>query len=180
MLTVGLDSYVTVEEADAYVSSHFMSADGQRTAWENLSEADKEVALRNALQAMERIALQGRKKDSEQSLSFPRCYKNGYYYPLEWYEVTLYEDFMWHCQVDVPEDIKCAQIHEAVEIASPSKDTNDYDSLNGAVQSVSVTGMSESYKTAPIGLSATPETELRSKKAQKFIKVYTGGGYNVN
>jgi len=179
MLTVGTESYVEVADADTYITDHYLSTDAQRIAWEAMAEGDKEIALKNAVLALENIVVKGRKKDSEQSLSFPRCYKNANYFPFAWYEQAYIEGIRMDCEVEVPVKVKNAQIHEALELASPSKDTIDFESLNSAVNSYSVTGLSESFKNVPAFASNTPETELRSKKAQKLMKLYTGGVYSV-
>ncbi|WP_162938988.1 hypothetical protein [Christensenella minuta] len=34
-LTTGIDTYVTTEEAGAYIAMHYLSTDEQRMAWEN-------------------------------------------------------------------------------------------------------------------------------------------------
>jgi hypothetical protein len=47
-IVVGTDSYVTVIEADTYISLHYLSTNAQRQAWEELITEDKEIILRKA------------------------------------------------------------------------------------------------------------------------------------
>lgn len=178
-ITVGTDTYVTVAEADTYIAEHYMSTDFQRIEWETLDDVNKEIVLRNATPSIGNIKLNGRKKDSDQVLSFPRCYKNAYYLPISWYETKDIDGYSMHCEVDVPDNIKYAQVAEAIELCKATKDSSDYMALNGAVKSYSITGLSETYKDIPNGASGTPSTELRSKKAQKLLQDYVGGGYHV-
>lgn len=71
MLTVGTDSYVTVAEADEYISKRYTSNSKDRKRWEELSKEDKEIIIRNACDEIELMPFQGRKITMEQKLAFP-------------------------------------------------------------------------------------------------------------
>ena len=47
-LTIGVDSYASVGQADAYIAGRYPESDGRREAWEASSEGDKEAFLRTA------------------------------------------------------------------------------------------------------------------------------------
>ena len=46
MLTIGKDSYVTLEEAEKLISENFISTDDVYVFWRELSDQDKEALLR--------------------------------------------------------------------------------------------------------------------------------------
>lgn len=68
-LTVGIDSYVSVANADAYFVGRY-GAD----VWTAAITADKEAALKTATLRIDSMGLLGKKKVAEQVLEFPRCY----------------------------------------------------------------------------------------------------------
>ena len=115
--------YVTLEEANAYVTDHFMSSDMTRVAWETLSDADKMVLLRNSYRAIEMLPFSKRKTTAAQPSAFPR----------------------WP-STDVPVQIKDAQIANAIALADESsrEDAAYYDKLKTfRVQSYSLGNLSE-------------------------------------
>ena len=71
MLTVGADSYVTVDEASEYIQAHYPSADARAQAWGELSEADQEVFLRRACDSLSRLSYRGVTFTAFQPLPFP-------------------------------------------------------------------------------------------------------------
>jgi hypothetical protein len=71
-LQVGVDSYVTVEEADEFISKTYISTDAYRAKWSTLSTEDKEALLRASTLAIDQLAFTGTKRDWGQKLSFPR------------------------------------------------------------------------------------------------------------
>lgn len=180
MIQVNTDTYIEVDEADEYVGKYYLDTDAKSTAWNGLNESQKEVVLRNAAMAIDSIVFPGRKKDLEQEMEFPRCYKNGYYFPLSWYETYTLEGGSWHCQIDVPLKIRNAQIEEALEIASASVDSENYQVFNGNLKSFSITGLSETYNLNTSGAVASVKNALRSSRAQRWVGKYVGGGFNVN
>ena len=152
-LIVGTDSYVTLEEANTYISTYYTSTNSQRIAWESLSDEDKEVYLRNALVAMEQLHFQGRKYNNAQALAFPR-----------------------NCDIEVPEAIKYAQVEEGLELGSPTEDTETAEEYAGNVESYSISSLSESYRLGSrYGLRAI----IKSSKAQGLLRQFIGGGYSV-
>lgn len=72
LLEVGVDTYITVEEAGEIISLNFLAADVVRVNWENLTEDDKAVCLRQAFRAIEGLPYVGRKTDLSQLTAFPR------------------------------------------------------------------------------------------------------------
>lgn len=72
MLTVGLDSYVTLEEAENLASSALLSNDKAFQKWNETSNSDKEVLLRNSCRDINALKFDGRRKNLSQKLEFPR------------------------------------------------------------------------------------------------------------
>lgn len=173
-LTVGIDTYVTVSEADDLVNRRFISSDAQRVAWSQLSADDKEIVLRNAAGAVDSVAYTGIKRSSNQALAFPRCFKSRFADHVAWYETKNIIDGIWHCQSDAPQEVKDAQVFEAVELASPGPDTERFNTYNGVVTSSSVVGLSESYVVAAPSSIAGLANALRSRRAHQLLGRYVG------
>ena len=180
MIEINIDTYVNVAEADEYVRKYYLETDEKNAAWAEMTEAQKETALRKAAMAIDSVIYPGRKKDSDQEMEFPRCYKNGYYFPLSWYETYTKEGGAWHCMAEVPEKIKHAQVEEALEMACPTGDSQDFEAFNGSVRSFSIGGLKENYGAGYGASVNTVKTALRSKRAQRWMSRYAGGGFDVN
>lgn len=83
-LTVGVDSYVTLEEAENIISQHHMSTSDLVVKWNTLSNSDKEVLLRTSCRDIDNLKFNGRRAKVGQKLEFPRVlsYPVGYGYRL--------------------------------------------------------------------------------------------------
>lgn len=68
-ITVGIDTYCTLAEADEYFNSTLKAS-----AWAALSENEKEICLKMACRKMENLDFTGKKLHKTQSLQFPRNY----------------------------------------------------------------------------------------------------------
>lgn len=151
--------YVTLEEADAYVTDHFMSSDVTRVAWESLSDADKMVLLRNSYRAIEMLTFRGRKTDATQPSAFPR----------------------WP-STDVPEQIKVAQIANAVVLADESsrEDAEHYEKLRTyGVQSYRIGNLSETLSSSENTNVSTMYRGIYSQEAQQLLGPWLGGGFKI-
>lgn len=72
MLTVGVDSYVTLDEANNIAKNNFMSSDPAFSKWSELSDNDKEVLLRTSCRDIDTLKFDGRRANIGQKLEFPR------------------------------------------------------------------------------------------------------------
>lgn len=195
-ITVGTDTYITILEADAYLESTRLSTDAQLVAWKALNDANKEILLRNATYALERIKFPGKKNDSDQTLMFPRDIPgvspirrnpgatSTYYDPTIYSLLPVYpydpaSINLWIINDDVPDEIKRAEAEEALELASPSGDTAIYEAARGAVKSYRIGALAETFKDSPSRTANNPMTVLRSTKAQEFVAMFFGGMYRV-
>lgn len=77
MLTIGVDTYITLEEAKAYIEGNYPQYDDLAVMWEVLEERDKEAYLRYSLGQLESLVLQGAPLIRTQDLQFPRkeCFR---------------------------------------------------------------------------------------------------------
>lgn len=150
--------YVTLEEAETYVSEHYMSTDDLRKQWEALSDDDKSVLLRKSFQTIELLPLTGRKTCCDQPNMFPR----------------------WPA-TEVPQAVKDAQIENAVSLGDSTAAEDDayYNKLwKYGVASYSIGNLSESISTGTYGVSAQ-RTGVVSTIATRLLQPYIGGGYRI-
>lgn len=146
MLTVGTDSYVTLEEADEIV--RLLSDNPQlRDEWFNLSDSDKECKLRNACYRIDSMCLASYKHSISQKLQFPRGTDNT-----------------------VPERVKQAQVLEAMQSLDLSAAKRRELQAQG-VKSVSIGNTSESYSDG----GSTSYGTLTSREAYTLLKPYLLG-----
>lgn len=76
MLTVGVDSYVSLEDADSYVKSMYTDDSDLYISWFGLSDTSKEAWLRRSTKALDNLKYQGEKLNYSQRLQFPRTNRN--------------------------------------------------------------------------------------------------------
>lgn len=87
-IVVGTNSYVTLDEADSYISDTYMSFTQEYKRWFNseITDSDKETALISSALALNTLKYQGSKQVyAKQALAFPRRYLVGpgvYYTPF--------------------------------------------------------------------------------------------------
>lgn len=151
--------YVTLEEADTYVATHYVEDSDERTCWEDLDDSDKNVLLLVSYEAIERLPFPGRKTIASQDSSFPR-------YPSR----------------EIPKDIKYAQIENALALSdsTSSEDTKQYERLwNAGVSSYSIGNLSETIGQASAGLATLSQSGVDSPKAKKLLLPYLSGGYRI-
>lgn len=116
MLTVGINSYVTLE--DALLLSQGMK---QAEKFAALTDTAQENLLKNAAARIDLLPLSGRKLCAAQAMAFPRDY-----------------------QTEVPEQVKTAQVLEA--LAALDDERNMRQSLQSqGVTAVTLGEVSESY-----------------------------------
>ena len=70
-LETGVNSYVSVKQADAYVKAHYIGHDIW-AAWNALPEPVKEIALIASCAELDTLPFAGQKRNRGQALMFPR------------------------------------------------------------------------------------------------------------
>ena len=76
MLTVGVDSYISLADADQYTQSMYTKGNELYDSWFGLSDEAKEAWLRRSTKALDRLKYQGEKRSYSQKLQFPRIQRN--------------------------------------------------------------------------------------------------------
>lgn len=147
--------YVTVIEADEYISTRYTPSSEDRIRWTALPDDDKEIYLQQSIDAIERLPFRGRKTYDSQVLAFPR-------YPLS----------------TVPGNVKAAQVENALKLSDSdnSEDTELYDKLNlHGVYSYSIGNLSERLTAATTARTAG----ISSTRAMQFLQPFLMGGFDI-
>lgn len=163
-LILGQNTYVTLEEAQQYITLHYPSTAPQNTAWQELNPSDQEIHLRNATSTIDNLRWAGKKCTPEQVLSFPRqrpasIQKNNF-------SKTFSET--------IEKDIKAAQIEEALERACPTEASDRKAILNQGIQSFQIGHLREHYSSHPSLNANTLAQVLHSLKAQEILTKHQG------
>lgn len=153
--------YVTLDQADEYIATHYISTDSLRTAWEGLSSDDKKALLLKSFDTIEILPFAGRKLVAGQEYAFPR-------YP----------------DTEVPKAIKAAQIEDALSSAdsAASEEAAHYGRLwQFGVQSYSIGNLSEHISEGAwsTGNTSAAASGLVSAVASRLLKPYLMGSYRV-
>ena len=94
MLVVGTNSYVTLNEANEYIDTHYGDTNDLACYWRVLGDTSQERWLLKSIQQLENVVLTGIKEKQDQPLAFPR--------------VRCYKEFT------VPQEVKDAQVENAL------------------------------------------------------------------
>ena len=157
MLELNKNSYVTVEDADSYITTHYRSNNKLRKVWEELDEADKIASLLSACADIEALPFGGRAMTAGQAMAFPRLpyqYGSAGEIPKE----LAYTGRACAMEVD---DTSTAQAEQRQALQAQG------------VESFSVGDLSESYTT---GATAQP-TALMCAKVANLLAPYLNGGH---
>ena len=156
---MSLIGYVTLEEANDYVATHYLPADALRQGWDKLFDEERTILLNKSFQTIELLPFAGRKLNPDQSTVFPR----------------------WPCK-EVPEAIKWAQIENALakSDASSEEDAKHYERLwTYGVESYSIGNLTERTSTGTYSLRGAQATGVTSVIAERLLRPYLGGGYRM-
>ena len=156
---MSLIGYVSLEEANDYIATHYLLIDDLRISWESLPDEDKIVLLTKSFQTIELLPFAGRKLSPNQSTVFPR----------------------WP-QQEVPAAIKWAQIENALAKSDTSneEDAKYYERLwTYGVESYSIGNLSERTSTGTYSLRGAQATGITSAIAERLLRPYLGGGYRM-
>ena len=166
-LIVGTDTYISLDDAQEYLSENYISTDEKLIAWNALSDMDKEILLRKALKTIEAQPYVGFKACSTQTLEFPRALYTSI--PQDIYAPSQIWPDNWYVQSEVPSAVKYAQCEIAFETASGT--SNRVKLQRQGVKSFSLGNLSETYSGA--------SNSIVSHEAKELLKPYIGGGYRI-
>lgn len=157
-MQVGIDSYVTVAEADAYITSHYRSTNAARIRWDAISDDDKTALLLEACMELESLPFIGRKAVWGQALSFPRL-------PMQYGSADEPPPAILNAQIELAlwlsDDAKVTELSKRAELQKQG------------VESFSVGDLSESYA---VGAGSKP-VALSCPKAAALLAAYLNGGH---
>lgn len=150
--------YVTVEEADKYIETHYLSTDEPRIYWQSLQQTDKEILLCRAAETINLLPFPGKKADSSQENAFPR-------YP----------------STETPKAIGNAQVEIAVSNGSSDKEESSMYSKMKAwgIKSYTINDLSETIGEGGGQSNILMDNGVFSTTAQSILEPYLGGGYSV-
>lgn len=178
-LTVGTNTYISLADADTYISENYPSTSTEYVAWDGLSDADKEIYLKKATKKIDRQILRGIKAIDSQTLEFPRAiHSNDRFYNnnVVGVSVNRYDNYI--VESEVSEAVKAAQVEEALSISINGNSISNRQSLQQqGVKSFSLGDLSETYGT---GLaSGFNSTVLASSEAKELLKYYLAGSVRI-
>lgn len=166
MLTVGIDTYLTIEEANNYVVDNYPEYDDLAVIWGVLSDRNKESYLRYSLGQIESLVLQGVPLKIGQPLQFPRkrCYK----------EATFNNPI-------IPDEVKEAQIENALALLNKDLFSRSDEQMRTAgtlgllrnikydKRTMGEVGISQGLSSVA---SSEPQKRLESEEAQYLLKAW--------
>lgn len=137
--------YVSIEDANVFIASHFLSSSDERKEWDALSDDDKKVLLLNAFEDIENNIFVGYKTYQNQKTQWPR---NG--------------------STEVPDDIKAAQIYETIELGFGDNSAND--AIEKGIKGESIGKISTEYFAS--AYYSIKYNTIKSTKAKKILNKY--------
>ena len=150
-ITVGVDSYVSLEEANNYFNSRLHAE-----AWTGATDTDKEKALKQATRNIDTLPFRGAKASDAQALSFPRAY-------------TVYKDggLVLVTDQDIPQAVKNATCEEALSLLQNSQRKQLQEE---GVDSITIGNLTEHYSGTYKSISSS---------AYKMLSRYIVGGVYI-
>lgn len=123
------DSYVTLDEADAFFAAHYLLA--KTTLWESFDDSQKEALLRRGVQVLETLPLEDNAVSRlywNQALSFPRT-----------------DSFDGDGGYEIPQVVKDAQCEQAIYLPV----------VDEASMAAQMTGVMSESVSGGVGISTT-------------------------
>lgn len=168
-ITVDTDTYISLADANTYVTTNYVSTSAEAVAWTALSDANKEIYLKKATKKIDRQPLRGIKSVSTQTLEFPRAIwseTNREDYPV----LHLYFDTNWYVQTETPQEVKDAQVEEALALAVGIDKRTELQ--RAGVKSFTLGKLSEQY-------GSPGNTQLLSHEAKELLLQYLAGSVRI-
>jgi hypothetical protein len=161
-----MTDYILLADAKTWITANILDI----TNWSAASDAQKQIALNQAMDHIDNLQLDGVKVDTSQVREFPRCIYSPAGEPWWFYENMdyLFRGAGWYCQSAVPQQVIDATCYEAIEILNHFLDAGKKERLDlqrDFVQSVKYGDTSESYFKG-----AGRFSDLISKDAARLMK----------
>ncbi len=168
-LTVGTDTYLSLADATAYVAANYISTDTEYTTWSALTDGNKEIYLKKATKKIDRQIFRGKKADLTQTLEFPRSFISTSGIKSE----TAFFLTGWTTQSEVPQEVKDAEVEEAISMALGAGQDIRRKLQREGVKSFSLGKLSETYS------GSSGKKDLISNEAKELLKHYLNGGFRT-
>lgn len=152
-IIIGTDSYVSVEDATTYLGNYFDTDN-----WTSETEANKEIALKQATRRIDSLNIRFSKYDREQSLEFPRSVN------FECFADTAGE---------IPIRVEEATAVEALKILDDRASTDDTEETQEkGIVSQSIENTSVTYDADIVKKKSKEKFKLYSKEARAILNPY--------
>lgn len=160
MLTIGTDTYISLEDCDTYLYKNYLSTDAKYLQWKSLfgDDSDKEVLLRQAAKIIDSQPLQGFKVSSTQTMAFPRIFYTEHN-----------NDKGWYSQPVVPSEVGFAQCEIAIQLAQGKSERLELQ--RQGVKSFSIGNLSESY--------TGKQSTIPCYEAKQLLEPFMNGGFRI-
>ena len=176
-ITVGTDTYISLADADTYMSSNYVSTSTEFTTWDALSDGDKEIYLKNATKRIDRQLLRGIKAVETQTLEFPRALRSNNF-RWSYYSISVTHYNGWVIEQEVSQLVKDAQVEEAMQLAVEGQSTSDRRQLQQqGIKRFKLGDLEEEYGSGVA--SSVNGTKLISGTARELLNYYTSGGMRI-
>lgn len=151
-------SYNTLEQANEYIMTHYVSDDPVIVQWLSIADADKTILLNKAYRIINALPLTGRKMCDDQEGAFPRC-------PYD----------------EVPVDVMYAEVELALALSDRTKmsELAEYrQKVDYGVSSYRLGNLSETFVSYAKS-SLQMRYGLVSSEAERLLAPWLRGGFNI-
>jgi hypothetical protein len=163
-LTVGINTYISLADANTYFLENRIYAD----AWDSASDITREKALIEATKHINRQIWKGQKAIATQKLQFPRAIYCPDGYNVLFPKLILYYN-SWYVEREISDEVKYATCEEALAILKAGSTQTKRAVLQAqGVKSFSVDDISETF-------SYGGSSKLMSIEAVEYMRKYKGG-----
>ena len=176
-ITVGTDTYITLADADTYISNNYVTTSTEYITWDALTDANKEIYLKNATKKIDRGIYRGIKAVSTQTLEFPRALKT-FYRREDYPNLNILLDGDWVIETEVAQRVIDAQVEEAVVLSIDGGTTSKRLELQR--QGVKIFQLGDLREEYGSGVATTVSTtKLSSVKAKELLEYYLAGSVGI-
>ena len=179
-ITVGTDTYISIADADTYMTENYISTSTELVTWDALSDNDKEIHLKNATKRIDRQIIRGIKAVDTQTLEFPRALKSNcnYYYDTNVTGVNVNRYYGYIVEEEVTQRVLDAQVEEAMSLSVEGTSISKRSKLQQqGVKSFRIDDLSETFGS---GLSSSyNSTQFISNTAKELMKYYLAGSVGI-
>lgn len=166
-ITVGTDSYISLTDANTYMSNNYLSTSSELATWNALSNADREVLLKKATKKIDRQILRGVRATNTQVLEFPRAIRVTETLN-EYPDVATIRNLSWVIETEVSQKVKDANVEEALFAVISGASANRRIALQQqGVKSYSLGDLSETF-----GGGFSSQNNLLSTNAKDLLSYY--------